>query len=121
MSLEQFVEGLGERADRGRFLRRVGVTAMTIAGGFAAWPKGARALDDCTITGNCPPCGSLYAYQCCCLLYAPSNCSCSQPWCWGCCGNCQTGERWACCECYDQNCSYAYLFDYSCSKCQGPS
>jgi hypothetical protein len=68
-----------------------------------------------------PPCGgSLVQYKCCCLYYAPSSCSCGSPWCWGCCGwNCLTGERWACCEC--PGCSYAYIYDYSCTRCEGPS
>lgn len=120
MSIERLVENLGEQSDRRRFLRRIGTTALAVAGGMAVFPRSAKALDSCAQFGFCPPCsGGLYHYQCCCLAEAPSSCSCSQPWCWGCCGNCLTGERWACCEC--DTCSFAYIYDYSCTRCEGPS
>lgn len=122
MSLEKLVENLGEQTDRRRFLKRAGASALIVAGGIMGFPREARAtLWSCA--GLLPPCsGGLHQYQCCCLIYEPTpwpQCSCQDVWCWGCCGNCQTGEKWACCEC--TGCSYAYIYDYSCQKCQGPS
>lgn len=120
VSLEKLVHGLGEQADRRKFLQRMGASALVFAGGVMGFPRDAQALWSCS--GFLPPCGSLYHYQCCCLAVAPSpQCSCQDTWCWGCCGTCVTGERWACCECYGQGCSYAYIYDYSCTRCQGPS
>lgn len=123
MSLDEFIDRLGEETDRRRFIGKIGVAALGVAGGVLGFPRQARATTWGTCDNLLPPCGSLYHYKCCCLAHAPTSCSCSNAWCWACCGaNCLTGERWACCECYNNNppCSYAYIYDYSCTKCQKP-
>jgi hypothetical protein len=115
MSLEELADKIGETADRRRFLMKLGIGTLGIAATALGFPQSSRA----------------YAYQCCGLCQPPSgsctNCSCGT-WCWFCCGNCLTGERWRCCECYrspgcgcDSACSWAYIYDYSCTKCNQPA
>lgn len=111
MSLENLVDNLGQRTDRGKFLRRAAAVGLGVAGAALGFAPRAAA-------GPCS--GGLYYYQGCCLVYPPDpNCSCNNPWCWSACPNCLTGEKWHCCEC--PGCSYAHLYDYSCTKCQKPA
>jgi hypothetical protein len=116
MSIDGLAGTLGKAADRSVFLKRTGAVALGAVVGAMGFAPKAHALVD---------------YQCCHLCNNPSSCSgCACTWCWLCCGNCLTGERWACCECFDSSqycgkscpaiCSYAYIYDYSCFKCQQP-
>jgi hypothetical protein len=120
MSLEELADNLGETTSRKRFLRKIGAATLGVT-------VGAMGLSSRAYATDCPTTG----YQCCNLCKSPSgscsNCSCGT-WCWECCGNCLTGEKWRCCECYRtpecnccSACSWAYIYDYSCQKCQGPS
>jgi hypothetical protein len=115
VSLEELADKVGETVDRRRFLRRLGLGTLGLAVTAVGLPQKARAT---------------YQYKCCNLCQPPSgscsNCSCGT-WCWLCCGNCLTGEKWRCCECYRlprcdcaTACSWAYIYDYSCTKCTQP-
>jgi hypothetical protein len=113
MSLERLVDSVEEAADRRRFLKKFSFAALGVVTASLGLPGRAKALVN---------------YQCCELCQYPSgsctDCTCGT-WCWTCCGNCLTGERWKCCECYrapscgcDAACSWAYIYDYSCTRCE---
>jgi hypothetical protein len=116
VSEEKTLSTLTKATDRARFLKRASITAFAVATGSLLKPGRAFAG---------------YPYKCCDLCQPPSSsCSgCAVTWCWTCCwnGDCQTGARTACCECYQQPvtcttaCSYTYTYDYSCEQCNQPS
>jgi hypothetical protein len=102
MSLEKVVEQLGERADRTRFLTRVGAVVL---GGTASF-LGINVSDARAVT-----------YICCNLCKWPTDpatCGYTCAWCWICC-HASNGFKYLCCEGHQVNGTCCSNGDSCCS------
>jgi hypothetical protein len=118
----EILEKNAEALSRRRFVK----SALALSAASVAWAAGVREAFAANCTGNpihnnpygsCSPnCGSLHAWACCCLKWAPGSCPsdhCTCPncaetntWAWYCvsCSN----KLWECMECNCGSCSAAW-------------
>ncbi len=83
MLVDRLLTTIGERADRGTLLKRLGIASLGVT-------FGALGLSD-----------PAHAYACCTLCHEPSSCiGCSCIWCWTCCNDGAQQQYVRCCECY---------------------